>query len=58
MDKTEHNVTRDTVHDMDYMGPDDHDESGNFTDIDDVEVCYFLYVDFHLAGGYFTGHDP
>lgn len=42
VDKTEHNVTRDTVHDMDYMGPDDHDESGNFTDIDDVEIDIYL----------------
>ncbi|PHT30750.1 hypothetical protein CQW23_29670 [Capsicum baccatum] len=38
----EHNVTRDTVHAMDYMGPDDNDESGNFPDIDDVEIDVYL----------------
>ncbi|PHU29118.1 hypothetical protein BC332_01211 [Capsicum chinense] len=34
--------TRDTVHGMDYMGPDDNDESGNFPDIDDVEIDVYL----------------
>ncbi|KAH0767796.1 hypothetical protein KY285_003667 [Solanum tuberosum] len=40
--KAEHNMTHDTVHDMDCMGPDDHDESGNFPDIDDVEIDIYL----------------
>lgn len=49
-----HNATLDTLHGTYCMGPDDHDESGNFFDIDDVEVC-FLYIGFHLVGGC---HDP
>ncbi|KAK4736512.1 hypothetical protein R3W88_000209 [Solanum pinnatisectum] len=40
--KAEHTMTHDTVHDMDCMGPDDHDESGNFPDIDDVEIDIYL----------------
>ncbi|XP_070044345.1 transcription factor IIIB 60 kDa subunit-like isoform X2 [Nicotiana tabacum] len=41
--KTEHNATRDTLHGTDCMGPDDHDESGIFFDIDDVEVDGYLF---------------
>ncbi|XP_060196638.1 transcription factor IIIB 60 kDa subunit-like [Lycium barbarum] len=41
--KTGHNVTCDTVHGTGCMGLDDHDESGNFSDIDDAEIDgYFL----------------
>ncbi|KAK4372342.1 hypothetical protein RND71_007726 [Anisodus tanguticus] len=40
--KTDHNVTPDTLHGMDGMGSDDHDESDNFSDIDDVEVDGYL----------------
>lgn len=58
MAKTEHNATRDTLHGTDCMGPDDHDESGIFFDIDDVEVCYFFFVGFHLVGGNSTGQGP
>ncbi|MCD7472465.1 hypothetical protein HAX54_013712 [Datura stramonium] len=41
--KTDHNVTPDTLHGMDGMGLDDHDESENFSDIDDVEVDGYLH---------------
>ncbi|KAJ8565769.1 hypothetical protein K7X08_008345 [Anisodus acutangulus] len=41
--KTDHNVTPDTLHGMDGMGSDDHDESDNFSDIDDVEVDGYLH---------------
>lgn len=40
MAKTDDNATPDTLHGLDGMGPDDHDESENFSDIDDAEVCY------------------
>lgn len=56
--KAVHNVTLDTLHGTDCMGPDDHDESGIFFDIDDVEVCYFFFVGFHLVGGNSTGQGP
>lgn len=38
--KTDHVATPDTLHDMDGI---DHDESGNFSDIDDVEVDSYLH---------------
>ncbi|KAJ8565771.1 hypothetical protein K7X08_008347 [Anisodus acutangulus] len=41
--KTDHNATPDTLHGMDGMGSDDHDESDNFSDIDDVEVDGYLH---------------
>lgn len=41
MVKTDHIATPDTLHGMDGI---DHDESENFSDIDDAEVCYFFYV--------------
>ncbi|XP_016508011.1 transcription factor IIIB 60 kDa subunit isoform X3 [Nicotiana tabacum] len=41
--KAVHNVTLDTLHGTDCMGPDGHDESGNFFDIDDVEVNGYLF---------------
>ncbi|XP_059310715.1 uncharacterized protein LOC132062089 [Lycium ferocissimum] len=41
--KFDHNATPDTLHGMDGMGPDDHDESDNFSDIDDVEVDGYLH---------------
>lgn len=41
--KTDHNVTPDTLHGMDGLGLDDHDESENFSDIDDVEVDGYLH---------------
>lgn len=50
MAKTDHNVSPDILNGMDGMGHDDHYESENFSDIDDVEVCYFFYVGFHLIG--------
>lgn len=40
VDKTDHIATPDTLHDMDGI---DHDESGNFSDIDDVEVDSYLH---------------
>lgn len=42
--KTDHIATPDTLHGLDGIDRDDHDESENFSDIDDVEVCYFLYI--------------
>ncbi|CAN4111900.1 unnamed protein product [Withania somnifera] len=41
--KTDHNATPDTLHGMDGMDPDDHDEPENFSDIDDVEVEGYLH---------------
>ncbi|OIT28740.1 PREDICTED: transcription factor IIIB 60 kDa subunit-like [Nicotiana attenuata] len=39
---SEHNASCDTLHGTECMGPDEHDESGNFLDIDDVEVEGYL----------------
>ncbi|XP_019244820.1 PREDICTED: transcription factor IIIB 60 kDa subunit-like isoform X2 [Nicotiana attenuata] len=41
--KTDDNATPDTLHGLDGMGPDDHDESENFSDIDDAEVDGYLH---------------
>ncbi|PHT95300.1 hypothetical protein T459_03182 [Capsicum annuum] len=41
--KTDHNVSPDILNGMDGMGHDDHYESENFSDIDDVEVDSYLH---------------
>ncbi|KAF3615183.1 putative dnaJ -like protein subfamily C member 17-like isoform X1 [Capsicum annuum] len=41
--KTDHNVSPDILNGMDGMGHDDHYESANFSDIDDVEVDSYLH---------------